>query len=110
MTTVRDMRSLGLALAAYAMDHGTMPQVATVEELRSLLSPVYIRALVLEDAWGTPLRYTPKEGGSGYRLVSAGSDRRFDPDSWTKPGVFTDSREDAVHEGTFVRKWAIDVP
>lgn len=110
ITTVRDMYSLAIALEAYGADHGKYPVVQGVDELRPLLAPAYIVKLDLADAWGTMFRYEPTADGKSYRLISAGSDRKFDEASWSHPGVFTDSKEDAVWSNHFARKWAIDVP
>jgi hypothetical protein len=52
----------------------------------------------------------PTSDGQDYHLVSAGSDRMFNEESWNQSGVSTDSRNDAVYAHHFVRKWAIDIP
>ena len=110
MTTVRDMYSLGIALEAYHIDNSRYPDVDSVEELRPLLEGRYVPEMTGSDAWGKPFKYVPAADGQGYRVVSAGSDGRFDERSWTEPGVFRDSEEDAVFAGRFIRKWAIDIP
>ena len=110
VTAMRGMNSLGIAIEAYARDHGSYPAVATVEELRSLLQPSYAANLETRDAWGTELRYVPRPKEGSYVLVSAGSDRAFDESTWSEPAVSTDSKSDAVFSGGFVRKWSIVFP
>lgn len=110
VTTLRDVNSLGIAIEAYRLDHKEYPRVATAAELVKLLAPIYAAHLESQDAWGTEVKYMPAPDHQDYRLVSAGSDRRFDETSWSSPGVFTDSKQDAVFSGHFARKWAIDFP
>ena len=58
------------------------------------------------DAWGTPYRASVE--GDAVRIVSAGADRKFDPDSWSRPPA-VDAAEDIVHEkGAFARR--VDPP
>lgn len=54
------------------------------------------------DAWGTPLRVIVD--GENYKIVSAGADRTFRPESWTtRPGL--DAAEDMIYEnGKFTRR------
>ncbi|HEY0156763.1 MAG TPA: DUF2059 domain-containing protein [Thermoanaerobaculia bacterium] len=74
--TMNVLRSVAVAAESYAVDHNFYPRVSTLEELRQLLEPTYIRELPLVDAWGTPLFYV--SDGSNYRFASAGADRRFE--------------------------------
>jgi TonB family protein len=53
------------------------------------------------DAWGTRLRL--EVDGESYRIVSAGADRRFDPESWKRPPTL-DPAEDIVHENGRYRR------
>jgi hypothetical protein len=110
VTAMRDMNSLGIAIEAYARDHGAYPVVASVENLRALLEPRYAARLETRDAWGTAFRYSADAKGASYLLVSAGSDRAFDESSWNDPVVSTDSKTDAVFSRHFVRKWSIVFP
>ena len=110
VTTLRDVSSLGIAIEAYWQDHKEYPRATTVAELVKLLSPSYAAHLETQDAWGTDVRYVPTPDHQDYRVVSAGSDRRFDEGSWNSAGVFTDSKQDAAFSGHFTRKWAIDFP
>lgn len=49
------------------------------------------------DGWGTPLRM------DGTRIISAGADLEFDPESWTKPPAL-DLEEDIIFEGGAVTR------
>jgi len=76
LATMRDLRIIATCLEARATDVNEYPTVLTVEELKPLLEPVYVRKLPLVDGWGTPYAYV--SDGRSYRVVSAGADRRFD--------------------------------
>ncbi len=110
MTTMRDMYSLSIAIRAWQMDHGALPQVKSTAELGPMLAPAYMRTFESNDAWGTPIRYVVSPDGKTFMLVSAGSDKTFDEASWSTEGVSLNSKDDAVYGGHFVRKWAIDIP
>lgn len=58
-----------------------------------------------EDEWGTPLRVELDPAG-GYRIISAGADRTFEPRSWALP-MTADLADDQVYAGGkgFVRKF-----
>jgi len=83
------------------------PQAESLEELRRLLQPRYMPAVPLTDAWRTPIRFEVSKDRKGYRLISAGADRKFNPESWAVANQeLTDFAEDAVFEyGAFVRMW-----
>src|SRR5262245_23110438 len=81
--TIADARSLQTCVEAYYLDHRQFPPAATVDELRKLIEPVYIRTTPTKDAWGTPFLYRVSADGQSYVLASAGSDRKFDESTWT---------------------------
>jgi hypothetical protein len=110
VTTLRDVNSLGIAVEAYWQDHREYPRVTTAAELVKLLAPTYAAHLESQDAWGTDIKYLPSPDHQDYRLVSAGSDRRFEEATWSVAGVFTDSKQDALFSDHFLRKWSIDFP
>jgi hypothetical protein len=94
--TLMDMRAIQTTIEAYAIDHATYPMAKTMSELRDLVQPTYIATTPMTDAWGTEFRYVVSADGSSYRLVSAGSDRVFDEESWSAPGFLSDSKQDTV--------------
>ena len=104
--TLFDMRSWKLAIAAYKQDHGSYPAATTLEEVRAAVEPVYIAKAPMVDAWGRPYRYELTK--SGFRLVSAGADGKFDASSWDAPGQQSSLDADAVvtEQGQFwTRSW-----
>lgn len=80
--TVVDMRSLGSAWEARATDVNTysLPEALGEWELdhatmTGMLAPTYIRTVPASDGWGNGLRF--KATAQTYRIISAGSDGRF---------------------------------
>lgn len=99
------MRQLSILLEAYATDHNRYPAARDNAHMIELLRP-YGTLDSLADAWGTELRVVMSNDGAVTEIVSAGSDREFDPTSWATHGNLTDTRADAVlRKGEFVRLW-----
>ena len=93
--TLLDLKSIGLAVEAYKLDHGVFPEtegyVATAF-LRSRVEPVYIRELPLADGWGNTFQY--RSDGKSYRIASPGSDGAPDrPYDEVVPGTTTTTVE-----------------
>lgn len=112
--TMSDLRSVATAIEAYATDENHYPKVSSYGELKSILSPIYIRDVPEKDAWGTPYRYSVSTDGSHYRLVSAGSDGQFEGgsdmiavfDDKNRPPVIGSTRPEAhiiYQDGGFVQ-------
>jgi len=100
-------RSLATAVEAYKIDHQRYPAAKNAEELRASIEPTYIGTAPTTDAWGTPILYRVSDDGRSYVIASAGSDRKFDEDSWTA-GFTTSSKDDLVlKSGGFTREWVI---
>jgi general secretion pathway protein G len=71
--TMADMRTLALAINAYATDFVFVPQVSgTASSLRSYLEPTYLKVLPVLDGWRRDLQYQGQ--GLTYTLVSYGGD------------------------------------
>lgn len=82
--TIRTMRIPVVALGAYGVDHGdTYPQVSDFGTLAALLTPTYAQRLPATDAWETPFRYLAAKDGKSFRVVSAGADKAFKPETWS---------------------------
>lgn len=96
--TMFDMNSWRIALAAHKQDHGKFPDAKTLEEARAAIEPTYIAHAAMHDAWGHAYRYD-LDGKGGYRIVSAGADGTFQPDSWSRTGKSRDLNADAVATG-----------
>ncbi len=104
--TYSDMRSWMIVFEAYKADHNEYPHVKTIEEARASAEPTYIRHAPLTDAWGHAYRI--EADGKTFRVVSAGGDGIFQPESWSTPGVTSSYDDDAVatNESKFpARHW-----
>ena len=105
--TMSDMMSWRTALQAYASDHGVYPDAKNLNELRDAVQPVYIAHAPMVDAWGNAYRYeliSPVQ----FRLVSSGSDGKFEPATWTAAAKGLPFDADAVvtNEGRWMyRAW-----
>src|SRR5579884_3777874 len=88
--TMFDMRTLGVALDAYAEDNGKRyPDAISMEQLAQKLSPTYVKRAPIKDGWGNEMRYDCwSASGSGpcdsYVIVSAGKDGTFEVEDPTK--------------------------
>jgi type II secretion system protein G len=72
--TMADMRAVALAVGGYGADMGFAPPTGagTVEGLRSMLQPTFIRTLPAVDGWGRGLGYAAE--GIDYTIWSVGGD------------------------------------
>jgi general secretion pathway protein G len=73
--TMADMRSIGTALEAYAVDHGAYPVADDLAQVEGLLEPVYIQAMPTRDGWEH--RFDAASSASQYHVVSPGKDGVF---------------------------------
>jgi general secretion pathway protein G len=100
--TMTDIRTVAISIEAYKVDNRAFPRgITSIERLKPLLSPTYVRQLPTTDAWNRPLDVqTAKDGGS-YEIVSFGKDGQ--PDQ--RPGGSTvDPNADIVfRDGAFVQ-------
>jgi general secretion pathway protein G len=111
--TMADMRSIGTACEAYAVDKKAFPDAASMEELVPLLEPEYIKKLPRVDAWNRTIFYYSRntgesgEGPDEYFILSAGKDGSLDfeeIDSYPIPNSTTSFNNDIVFSnGTFVQ-------
>lgn len=92
--TLQDMRSWKIALDAYRMDHHAYPSGSTLQEAASAVEGKYIQRVAMHDAWGRPYLYERTE--SGFLLVSAGADGKFDRATWTSAAQLDSLDGDAV--------------
>jgi TonB family protein len=86
VTTVA-MRQIAAQIAAYAREHGGAYDGFALPPTR--------------DAWGTDLQFT-NEGGT-YRIVSAGSDRTFDAESWERAPKASTAEDIVLKNGIVAR-------
>lgn len=74
--TMVEIRSIGTAIEAYAVDAGAKPEAESLEQLKAVLEPKYIASLPQLDGWGKPLQvYSAKDH---YQIVSTGKDGQAD--------------------------------
>jgi general secretion pathway protein G len=80
--TVADIRTIATCVEAYSADKNAYPSVNSVEELRPLLVPTYVKTLPAIDGWGAAFRYECAETKDGvcsrYVVGSGGKDLRFE--------------------------------
>jgi len=70
--TMAAMRSIGAAIESYAVDNNVYPITSSVESLRPLLEPRYIKAMPMSDGWGQSFQIDAST--SSYTLFSFGKD------------------------------------
>lgn len=80
--TMKDMRAINVAIGEYwkQRDDSSFP-LGNFESLKDALVPKYASELPANDMWGTPYGYVASADGQHFRIVSAGSDRKFERDS-----------------------------
>jgi hypothetical protein len=107
--TVTRISTLASAILTVRKESPSVYESASsLDELRSAVIR-YVRGEEVTDAWGTPLRF--EKTSDGFRIVSAGADKAFDPASWSAPDdALTDFAADAVitadaSRGVLTRKW-----
>jgi general secretion pathway protein G len=81
--TMADIRTICVAIDAYAVDNNTYPPYgASLDEVASLVEPTYIRTLPRTDGWEREIRYHCLEPNGDfctrYALQSAGKDGLYD--------------------------------
>lgn len=83
--TMADMRSLAVALEAWAVDSGSYPDAASVGDLEAQLAPKYIATVPRLDGWGNSFRYdcwsSTGSACDSYAIGSAAKDGIFTRDS-----------------------------
>jgi hypothetical protein len=108
MQTYMAMKAVQTAIEAYGSQHNVFPKASSLAELRPLIEPAYIARTPMTDAWGTEFKYVVAADGQSYKLISAGSDKTFAPESWGNPALLSSSTDDAVlSSDSRDREWAI---
>lgn len=108
MRTYLALKSVQTAVEAYGVDHNVFPKAATMAELRALIEPMYIRTTPMTDDWGTEFKYVVASDGQSYKIISAGSDKTFAPETWNTPGLLSSSTEDLVFSSdSRDREWTL---
>lgn len=88
--TMADLKMFSVAVECYITDFAKVPPVNTLEELKPLLQPFYIKELPMIDAWGAPylIRMGGGEENCDCAIASAGPDGIFA--GWDQPGTTND--------------------
>src|SRR5256886_12418859 len=55
--TMTDLRTIATTIETYTSDKNTYPSMSSIEELKPLLVPTYIRMLPTRDEWNDQLQY-----------------------------------------------------
>ena len=104
--TAADMRVLHTAIAAFEADHRRFPGNYSTDSLARDLVPKYVQELPRADAWGTPFTVRIVEATKSIRIISAGSDAKFDADRWSEKTKTTDyTRDLLLFDGKFEGEW-----
>jgi type II secretion system protein G len=113
--TMADMRSIGTAAEAYAVDTNRYPAAAGwaypsgvsfptgtfTSAIANVLSPTYIRTIPLKDGWNSWFLYTSFNNNLDYAIASGGKDGKSGPG--TNLGPTTDFNDDIVFaDGQFI--------
>ncbi len=79
MRNLANMRAIGTAIEAYAVDHQSYPPGnSTVQEISQYLQPSYIKKTPTKDTWGNLFLYNSTEDGQSYTITSYGKDNKLD--------------------------------
>jgi type II secretion system protein G len=98
-----DMRSIGAAIEAYAVDYQFCPKgITTITDLAPYLTPTYMHIVPTEDGWQTRYYVATDSTGASYTIVSYGKDKS--PEGSWSPGATTGFNDDIVFtQGVFYR-------
>ena len=97
--TMADLRSIGVALEAYADEHDAYPSARTNLDLRSALEPAHIKSLPMIDGWGNAFQVDVS--AEHYRIYSKGKDGAGDDCAPQQTTTYDD--EICLVDGQFVR-------
>jgi len=96
--TTMAMLSWRTALDGYAVEHGKYPDVKTLAEARDAVVPRFMFSAPMVDSWGHPYRFE-RDAKNGFRIISAGADGKFTPETWSIPGLTSSFNDDVVITG-----------
>jgi TonB family protein len=110
--TMQSMALWGVLIDQYIAAHRSVPVRQTAEGLRKEMAddPWRMHDFLDDvDEWLTPFHFDLDAKARTYRIVSAGSDRKFDPTTWDLPLHSVDTADDIVlSNGRFVRSYDIE--
>ena len=91
--TMADMRTVGTAIEAHAVDFGFYPNVDLIEDLAANLEPAYVRVMPRTDGWSNAFEYTcwqvnpESKGCDSFVIASAAGDGIFEQGDLKDYGV-----------------------
>jgi general secretion pathway protein G len=107
--TMADLRTIAVAVEAYASDHNAYPDGKDLATLSGVLVPTYMRTVPVVDGWGHPMRYQSWSSDGQridvYAVGSAGKDGSFSRESLReyRSAATSNFNEDIVFSmGSFV--------
>lgn len=112
--TMRRINAIGRYCTVFELTAARYP---TAEELRTFQDPYEPSRFpspermqwLTRDAWGTPFMVIHHKDGLP-RVISAGSDRTFQPEQWEVPGVDLPHDQDIVVDGESEKRfWKLEV-
>lgn len=103
--TMADIRTIGTAIEAYAVDHASYPSVAegTISSaMHILIEPTYVKRAPRADGWNTPMEAVSIL--QGYSIGGAGRDKTFTAAlASSSTGITNDMDCDIIYSnGSFV--------
>ena len=101
--TMGDVRSIGTAVEAYAIDISTYPKgMANWAALEPVITPYFIRDPPDTDGWNNPWESVTTSNGKEYTLASSGKDGTLSPRTG---GMTTDFNCDIIFAGGRFFQW-----
>ena len=103
MRNMAEMRAIGTAIEAYAVDHNVYPPGnSTVSAIKKYLEPVYIKKVPRKDSWGNHFLYKASQDLQSYTITSYGKDHTRDLPKGFK-GIITRFTNDVTFsQGSFI--------
>ena len=97
--TMADIRSIGTAVEAYAVDTNKYPVATTAATLQSTVEPIYIKSMPLADGWANTFQVNAST--TEYTVYSQGKDGSGSTCTAATTGTFND--EICFVNGQFAR-------
>ncbi len=100
-----DLRSIGAAVEAYAVDNLYFPRGGSIQaaDLAAVLVPTYIRQIPGIDPWRQPFWVDLSDNGTGYTVYSGGKDLVFAKTDWRRGPTTAYSADIVFSFGGFVQ-------
>jgi type II secretory pathway pseudopilin PulG len=110
--TMADIRAIGTAVEAYAVDHNSYPDAESIGHLAPMVEPTYIRKLPRIDGWARSFTYQAwktneeDQGPQKYLIVSAGKDGELEHEelsAYSKGGTASYNNDIVFSGGEFIQ-------